>query len=99
MFQMRRGSAENDKRREVPDGFLRAQLAQAAAGKAAADGKRQRAPFRRDHGGHRGEGADHRAGVRPGDQADEKRPFQRQVRRVVAQQDAGGDAGNERNAE
>ena len=93
------GQGREDKRREVPDGFLRAQLAQASAGKAAADRKGQRAPLRRDHRGHRREGADHGAGIGAGDQADEKRPLQRQVGRVVPQQDAGRDAGNERNAQ
>ena len=36
-----------DERREVPDGFLRAELAQAAAGEPAADGEGERAALRR----------------------------------------------------
>ena len=40
-----------EQRREVPDRFLRADLAQAAAGEAAADGEGQGNPFAGDHGG------------------------------------------------
>ena len=87
------------KGREVPDGFLRAQLAEPAAGKSAPDGEGQRAPFRHDHRGHRGQCADQRAGVRPGDEAHQKRPLERQIRRVVPQQDAGGHARDERNSQ
>ena len=39
------GQAGEDERREVPDGFLRTELAEAAAGEAAADGERQRDPL------------------------------------------------------
>ena len=71
--QMRRGSAGEDERREVPDGFLRTQLAQAAAGEAAADRERQRAPLAGDQRRHRRQAADDGARVRAGDQAHEKR--------------------------
>ena len=82
------GQRREDERREVPDRFLRAQLAQAAAGEPAADGEGQRDPLAGDERGHRVSAADDGAGVRAGDQADEKRAFERQVGRVVAQQDA-----------
>ena len=43
--------------------------------------------------------ADGRAGVRAGDQAGEERAFERQVGGVVAEQQAGDDAGRQRDAE
>ena len=76
-----------DERREVPDRFLRAQLAQAAAGEAAADGERQRDALAGDERRH----ADHQPptiapaygpAMRPG----EERAFERQVGGVVVQQ-------------
>ncbi len=50
-------------RREVPDGFLRTQFAEAAAGEAAADGKRQGNEFTGDERGTRNGGPDNGAGV------------------------------------
>ncbi len=91
--------AGEDERREVPDRFLRAQLAQAAAGEPAADGERQRdelAVGERRQADHR---ADDRAGIRPGDQPGEERAFERQVGRLVVQQQPRDHAGRQRNAE
>ena len=83
----------------MPDRFLGTQLAQPAAGEAAADCKRQRAPFadrQRQRARHH---ADGRAGVRARDQSREERTFERQVGGVVVEQEAREDAGRQRNAE
>ena len=88
-----------DERREVPDFFFGARFAKAATGEAAADGEGQRDEFA---GGQRRRGhhqTDQRARIRAGDQAGEKRAFQREVGRIVSKQEAEGDPGRERNAE
>ena len=100
---------EEDERRELPDRFLRrARLAQAAAGKAAADGKGERDEFAGEHAtGHRCEQdsrqadhqADQRARVRAGDQPGEQRALERQVGSVVVQLHAERHARGERHAE
>jgi hypothetical protein len=75
-----------EQRREVPDGFLRADFAQAAAGKPAADGERKGGPFagerRRQahHGRHDG------AGVGSGEEPREKGAGQRQVGGLVVEE-------------
>ena len=76
---------DEDERRELPDRFLRARLAQAAAGKAAADGERQRDELAGDERRSGDQQADERAGVRTGDQPGEERAFERQVGGVVVQ--------------
>ena len=71
--QADRCSLRQEERREVPDLFLRTNLAQAAAGEPAADGERQRAEFAGEERRQSDAGADERAGVRTGDEAGEKR--------------------------
>ena len=78
---------DEEERRKVPDRFFGANLAEAAAGKSASNGKGQRDPLigeeRRDahHGAH------DRARVRAREQAGEKRACQRQVRGVVVDEE------------
>ena len=83
-----RRQAGDDERREVPDRFLGTELAQAAAGKPAADRERQGDELAV---GERGE-ADHHPndgpGVGSGDEASQKRPFERQIGRFVVQEQA-----------
>ena len=87
-------------RREVPDFlFVRARLAQAAAGKPAADRKEQRDELAREQRRQRHHQADDGAGVGAGDQPGEKRAFERQVGGVVVQQQSRGDAGRQRHAQ
>ena len=77
---------EEDEGRELPDGFLRAGLAEAAAGKAAADGEGQRDEFRvsRHQRAGRATIAPTSAPVYgPGDEAGEEGPFERQVGAVI----------------
>ena len=62
-----------EERREVPDGFLRADLAQPAAGKAAADREGQGDPLARDHRGNPDHGSDDGAGVGAGQQPSQER--------------------------
>ena len=89
----RRWQAGEHERREVPDRFLRAQLAQAAAGEPAADRERQRDELAgEERRAAPTSGADDGAGVRPGDQPGEKRALERQVGGVVVQQQARRDA-------
>ena len=83
----------------MPDGFLRTQLAESTAGKAAPDGERQRddlAVEERREAGHR---AYRRAGVRPGDEAGEKSAFETEVRGVVVEEQPSRDAACQRHAE
>ena len=61
-----------EERREVPDGFLGAQLAQAAAGKAAADGERKRNPLTAEEGWRADHQPDYGPGVGPGEEAGEE---------------------------
>ncbi len=88
-----------EQRREVPDRFFGAELAQAAAGEPAADREGERNPFPGDGGGNAHHRADDRAGVGPGQQPGEERARQRQVRRLVVEQEARDDAGGQRQAE
>ena len=88
-----------EERREVPDRFLRADLAQAAAGKPAADRERQRDPFAADRRRDADHRADDRAGVGAGEETGEKRARQRQVGGVVVEQQPRDDAGRQRDAE
>ena len=81
-----------EQRREVPDRFLRTDLAQAAAGKSAADGKRQRDPFTGDERRDSNHRTDDRAGVGTGEQAGEERSGERQIRGVVVDQEPRDDA-------
>jgi hypothetical protein len=83
----------------VPDRFLRADLAEAAAGEAAADGEGQRDPFAGEHRRQADHDPDERPGVRPGDEAGEERSFERQIGGVVVQQQPRHDAAGERNPE
>src|SRR6058998_3014974 len=84
-----------DERREMPDRLLWTELAQAAAGKTAPDGERQRHPFPVENrsGPHR------RAGVRTCNQTREKRSLEREIRGIVIEQEPCGHAGRERNPE
>ena len=83
----------------MPDRFLRAQLAQPAPGEAAADGERQRDDLAVGERRHADQQADNRAGVRARDQADDERPFEREIGRVIVQKEPRGDAGCQRQAE
>jgi hypothetical protein len=87
---------DEDKRRELPDHFLRARLAQTAAGEAAAHGKRQGDEFTGDDRRDGHHGADQGTGVGAGNQAGEQRAFEGQVRRVIVEQHPEGDAGHQR---
>ena len=91
--------AGEEDRREVPDGFLRADLAQAAAGESAADGERERNPFTGRERRNPHHDADDRARVRAGEQAGEERAGERQVGGVVIEELARDDARDERHAE
>ena len=91
--------AHEDERREVPDRLFRAQLAEAATGEAASDGKRQRDEFAPNERRQPDEGADGDAGIRAIDQARQKRPFEREVGGVVPEQQARGHARRKRDAE
>ena len=91
--------AREDERREVPDRFLRTELPQAAAGKAAADGEGQRAPLADAERRDPDHDADRRARVRAGDEPREKRSLEREVGGVVVQEQARDDARRQRDAE
>ncbi len=88
-----------DERREVPDGVLGADLAQAAAGEAAADRERDGAVLPGEGAGQADHQADQRSGVGPGQEPGQERPGQDQVGGVVAEQDAGDGPGEQGNAE
>ena len=94
-----RGKPGHDKRREMPDGFLRTEFAQAAAGEPAPHGKRQRDEFavgeRRNADHH----ADDGARVGAGHEAGEERAFERQVRGLVVEEEPDDDAQRERQPE
>ena len=78
--------ASEDEGGEVPDRFFGAELAQAAAGEAAADGKRQRGPFAHEQGREPQHAPDRRPGVGSGDEPRQKRSFHREVGGVVVQE-------------
>ena len=80
--------AGEDERREVPDGFLGAQLAQPSAREAASDRERKRDELAGEQCGQGHRGAHDRAGIRAADEPDEKGALERQVCRVVMQQHA-----------
>ena len=81
--------AGEHERRELPEHVLGAQLAEAAAGKAAADGERQaRRTRRRRAAGCRPCAPTMTPGVRAVDQAGEKCAFERQVGGVVVEEQA-----------
>ena len=77
------GQAREDKRREVPDRFFRAQLAQTAAREPAADREGECDEFAVAERTYPDDRADCCAGVRPGDQPGEERPLECQVGGVV----------------
>ena len=62
-------------------------------------GERQRDPLAGDGGGMPDHDADDRAGVGPGDQAGQKRAGERQVGRLVIEEQPRDDAGGQREAE
>src|SRR6185436_8238709 len=72
-----------EERREVPDRFLRANLAEAAAGEAAADRERKRNPFTADERRDSDDRSDDGAGVWAGKESREKRSGKGQVGGVV----------------
>ena len=90
---------DEDEWGELPDRFLRADLAQPATGKAAADGEGEGDQFVGDDGRRRGQQSDERAGVRTGKKPGKEGAFERQVGGVVLQDDAARDAGHERHAD
>ena len=76
-----------DERGEVPDVFLvRARLAKAAAREPAADGEKQRDELAGEHRRRGDHQADDGARVRAGDEAREKRTLEREIGRVVIEQ-------------
>ena len=77
-----------EQRREVPDRFLRADLAQAAAGEAAPDGEGQGDPFAGDDRRNAHHRADDGAGVGAGEQAGEERAGEREIGGVVVEEQA-----------
>ena len=82
------GQVHQHERAELPDGFFRARLAQAAPGKPAADQERKGDEFA---GNQRRDGrqeTDEGAGVGTGNQPGEKRTLQCQVGRVCIQEHA-----------
>ena len=88
-----------EERRKVPDRFLGADLPQAAAGKSAADREGQGDPLAREHRRNAGHGPDDGAGVGPGQETGEERARERQIRRLVVQEQSREHAGRERHAE
>ena len=91
--------AGQDERREVPDGLLRAQLPQPAAGEAAADGERQGDDLAVGERRQPDQGADRGAGVRAGDEPGHERALEAQVGGLVIEQQPRDDARRERDAE
>ena len=91
--------AGEDERGEVPDRFLGAQLAQAPAGKPAADRERQRDDLSVEERRHADHDADRGAGVGAGNQPREIGPFQAQVGGAVVEEQPRGDARREGDAE
>ena len=89
----------HEERREPPDLVLRADLAEPAAREAAADREGQRGPLVGEERRHADRGADERAGIRTGNQSGQKRARQRQIGRVVVQQQAAGHADDQRHAQ
>ncbi len=88
-----------EQRREMPDGFLRADLAQAAAGEAAPDGERQGNPFTGDERRHAHHRPHDRAGIGAGQKAREERAGERQIGGVVVEEQAREHAGRQWKAE
>ncbi len=91
--------AGEEERREVPDRFRRADLAQAAAGEAAPDGEGQRAPFAGEDGGMPSMTPTMAPGVGAGEQSGEEGARQRQIGGVVVEQEPRDDPGGEREAQ
>ncbi len=91
--------AREHERRELPEDVLRAQLAQAAAGEAAADGEKRRAPLAGEERGDADHCADDDAGVGAVDEPGDKCAFECEIRGVVAEQEARGDAHRQQQAE
>ena len=85
----------------MPDGFRRADLAQAAAGETAADRKGQRAPLARGSKQRwdAEQDPDDRARVRSGEQTREKCARERQVERLVIEEQARDDTDHQRKPE
>ena len=90
------GERREHERREVPNRFLRAELTQAAAGKAAADHERYRDPFAGSERRQAGHAPDDGARVGAANEADEEGAFEAEVGRVVAEQQAGRHAADQR---
>ncbi len=87
-------------RREVPDFFfVRTRLTKAAARKSAADGKEQRDELAGQKGRQRHHQADDGAGIGSRYQSGEKGALERQVGRVVVEQQTRCDPGRQRHAE
>ena len=84
--------AGEDKRRELPEHVLGTQLAKAAAREPAADGEGQGDEFVREERRDADHDANCEPRVRTVDQARQKRAFERQVGRLVAQEQARDDA-------
>ena len=93
MCQMRRGSAEktNGEKCQMASFGQSSRRPPPANPQPTANGSAPHSAG--DERRHRRQRPDDGAGVGAGDQADEKRALERQVGGVVAQQDAGGDAG------
>src|SRR4051812_13886203 len=85
-----------EERREVPDRFLRTNLAEPPACEATADGKRQGDEFTSDEWRDSDNRPDDRTGVGAGEEAGEKRSRERQVGRVVIDQQSRDDTGGQR---
>ena len=91
--------AEEHERREAPDVFLGADLAEASAGEAATDGKGESAILAGEEAWQPHAGADDGARVGARDETRQERAFEREVGRLVVQQQARRDAGGERDDE
>ena len=81
-----------EQRREVPDRLFRANLAETAAGEAASDREREGDPFARDDRGDAEDRSDDRPRVRAGQEPGEECARERQVGRVVIDEEARDDA-------
>ena len=83
----------------MPDGFLRAQLPQPAAGEAAADGEGQGDELAVGERRQADQRSDHRACVRPGHESRHERALEAEIGGLVIEQQPRGDAGGQRHAE
>src|SRR4029450_1367487 len=88
-----------EKRRKVPDGFLRANLTQATTGESAADGKGKGDDFAGDERRNADQRSHDRAGVGTGQKPGQERPGERQIGGVVVDQNSRDERGRQSTAD